>query len=704
MYIVSRAYKQAVKSPSVMSELRINIDGTDYNENNVLQGSFSINNQCSDSSDVTLGCVYVGELSVTFLKNVNLNRNTWKGRIIKPYYRLNVGNSYEELPLGVFEVDEALYSASGVEVKAYDYMSRFDKNIVLNQSSGFAYDFLRIACNNCNVQLGMSQAEVEALPNGSQALTYYSQNDVKTYRDLVYRVAQILGGFATMDRLGRLVVRTYPSSSLDSVDIYHRTSSSKFSDYVTSYTGMSYVSLSDNYTHYHGLPDDTGLTMNLGANPFLQGGTKAYIDGICNNILNAISNIVYTPCEVKVWGNPAYDLGDVIEFTDGLAGTTSRCCVMAYNFINHNGFEIKGYGSNPALSTARSKVDKNISGLMDRVKDNEVIFTSFENADEMIIEDGDKEEIIAIRFASNKATYVIFQAEILCSVNTSVSVDTYTDMQAKVYYISNGSEILTYHPIETWDDGKHILSLMYVIPVDTNIINNWQVLLEVNGGSVTIPAENCRATIYGQGLVASDEWDGIIDLSEMVRDIDFTNLTVDTITETVDIRLQNPIWNRFAETVSDLLLGSMVVETITDDFKAYITEQAYINQEYPPTYDDTAVEYTDNAYRIISGSNVPQELIRRLIDVDEIADITSLTVDGNNVTLQFSDDGETWYSYVNNTWIESTTEMTVNQASSLSFEDWSKLTTTVLWVKVSLNVANSSLAEFMIEYVEGVGE
>lgn len=38
------------------------------------------------------------------------------------------------------------------------------------------------------------------------------------------------------------------------------------------------------------------------------------------------------------------------------------------------------------------------------------------------------------------------------------------------------------------------------------------------------------------------------------------------------------------------------------------------------------------------------------IDVDEIADITSLTVDGNNVPLQFSDDGGAWYSYVNNKW------------------------------------------------------
>lgn len=566
MYNVSNAYKQAVKSPSVMSKLRINIDGTDYTEDNVLQGSFSINNQCSGSSDVTLGCVYIGELSVTFLKNVNLNRNTWKGRTIKPYYRLNIGNSYEELPLGVFEVDEALYSASGTEVKAYDYMSKFDKKIVLNQSSGMAYDFLLIACNNCQVQLGMSQAEVESLPNGSQALTYYSENDVKTYRDLVYRIAQILGGFATIDRLGRLVIKTYPSSSVDSVDIYHRTSSNKFSDYVTSYTGMSYVSLADNHTHYHGLPDDTGLTMNLGANPFLQGGTKAYTDGICNNILNAISNIAYTPCEVKVLGNPAYDLGDVIEFTDGLAGTVSRCCVMAYNFVNHNGFEIKSYGSNPALSTARSKVDKDISGLMDKVSENAIVFTSFTNAEDISIGNNEEETIIDIKFASNKATYLMFFAEILGDISTAVSGITYTDAVVKMTYLLNNQELLTYHPTQVTVDGKHIINLMYIIPVDNNVINSWKVKLTMAGGSIEIPAENIRATIYGQGLVATDEWDGIIDLDDNIRLVEFTNMeSINTINETISKEIKQPSTSAVSENIIAVSVTNMQIDNFRNE-------------------------------------------------------------------------------------------------------------------------------------------
>lgn len=702
MYNVSNDYITAIKKPSVMSHLRINISGTDYTEDNVLQGSFGINNQCSESSDVTLGSVYVGELNVTLKKDININRNTWNGRTIRPYYQLKVGNTYEEVPLGVFEVDEALYSASGIEIKAYDHMVKFDKNIVLNQSSGTAYGFLQIACNNCQVVLGMTEAEVQALPNGNSALTYYSENDVKTYRDLMYRIAQTLGGFATMDRLGRLVIRPYPSISIDEVDIYHRTNASKFSDYVTSYTGLSYVSLSDNYTHYHGLPDDTGLTMNLGANPFLQGGTTAYIDDICNNILNAMQNIVYTPFEITMNGYPAYDLGDVIECTDGLAGTMSKCCVMQYNFQYRQGFSIKGFGSNPALATAQSKVDKNIEGLMQNQKNNDIVFTSFENAEELVIADGDRETIIDIRFASNKASFVIFQAEILGEIETIVSGITYNDAELKFYYISNESEILTFHPREVYVDGKHIINLIYVIPVDMNIVNHWQVELELSGGSITIPAENIKATIYGQGIVVSEEWDGIIDASDRMSDIILNSMIIDTIDTSIIFDLQNPLWSRAVETINDIIFNDMELDVLSESVVAYITEHSYINEDNVPVYDNTAVEYSDGAYRIVENASVPQELIKKIIDVDDLTDITSITVSGNNLTLQFSGDGVTWHSYINNAWVESSTEMTVNQVSSLLFEDWAKLTTTTLWVKVSLNVANSSLTELEIEYVKGV--
>ena len=148
----------------------------------------------------------------------------------------------------------------------------------------------------------------------------------------------------------------------------------------------------------------------------------------------------------------------------------------------------------------------------------------------------------------------------------------------------------------------------------------------------------------------------------------------------------------------------MILETISENLTAYITEHAYINADNIPLYDDTAVEYSEGAYRIIEDADTPQELIKQLIDVGELVDITSITVDGSNITLQFSDDGLFRYSYINSNWIETSTEMTVNQAAALTIDDWIKLTSTSLWIKVSLNVANSYLAELEIEYIEGVSK
>ena len=377
---------------------------------------------------------------------------------------------------------------------------------------------------------------------------------------------------------------------------------------------------------------------------------------------------------------------------------------MSYNFSYHRGFSMKGYGKDPALSTARSKVDKNISGLLDKVKGNDIIFTSFENAEEITIGDSERETIIDIRFATDKATFLIFQAEILGIVETSVNGITYDDATVKLYYISNGSEITTYHPTETYYDGKHIISLMYVIPVDTGIVNRWQVEMELDGGSITIQPQNVRATIYGQGLAASDEWDGFLDFSENVGEIAFTNISVDTISDNVIFDIQDPIWQSMTERVSEITFDNMILETISENLTAYITEHAYINADNIPLYYDTAVEYSEGAYRIIEDADTPQELIKQLIDVGELVDITSITVDGSNITLQFGDDGLSWYSYINSNWIETSTEMTVNQAAALTIDDWIKLTSTSLWIKVSLNVANSYLAELEIEYIEGVSE
>lgn len=89
-------------------------------------------------------------------------------------------------------------------------------------------------------------------------------------------------------------------------------------------------------------PDD-GLTMNLGANPFLQLGLPEVVKDIRERILNQISNIRFTPFDIDTVPNPAIDLGDILTFPDGLgAGVTG--CVMAIELKYKNSLTIEGFG------------------------------------------------------------------------------------------------------------------------------------------------------------------------------------------------------------------------------------------------------------------------------------------------------------------------------------------------------------------------
>ena len=58
----------------------------------------------------------------------------------------------------------------------------------------------------------MTQAEVDALPNGTESLSLYTENDIETWQDFIFWVAQATGTFATMDRQGKLVLRKYEHS------------------------------------------------------------------------------------------------------------------------------------------------------------------------------------------------------------------------------------------------------------------------------------------------------------------------------------------------------------------------------------------------------------------------------------------------------------------------------------------------------------
>ena len=373
MYAVSDKYKAAMKQPVQRFRMTGKAGRNSFTDKNILAGSFSITNQCSDESSVQIGQVYIGELNATFM-NMDIPRYGWKGLEIAPVFSMMVeGGNYEDVPLGIFTIDSAKHTASGIVVKAYDNMSKLDKTCSTTSINGRAYDLMLTACTACGVSLGTTETEFSAMPNGTDELSLYSESDIETWRDFVSWVAMTIGANVYAGRDGKIYVRTYGQDVVDEIDEAHRFSGCEFSDFSTRYTGLSVVNIAGKTTSYYSIDPDDGLTYNIGSNPFLQYGIDEKKDSQRQNILQALSKIDYVPFKAEMIGNPAYDLMDVFRFTDGLGDKSKLFCMTKFTFNYNRLFTAEGVGQDPALSNARSKTDKNLQGLMSSNENQEYI-------------------------------------------------------------------------------------------------------------------------------------------------------------------------------------------------------------------------------------------------------------------------------------------------------------------------------------------
>lgn len=510
MYQVSEEYLKQTKRKVQTFRLAGTVNKIAFTNHDILSGSFTITNQCSEQNDVKIGSVYIGELKCTFKPDLQVPDWT-NAQIIVSEGLLIDGTAWEDVPLGVYTVSEANDTEYGVDITAYDNMARFNRSCSVDITIGTPYELLTLACTTCEAELGMTQAEVDALPNGTESLSLYTENDIETWQDFVFWVAQATGTIATMDREGKLVLRSYTQNVVDTLTNHNRFTGSKFSKFETRYSGLSCVNMADDTTSYYGSDPDNYLTYNLGSNPFLQYGVDSYKEQIRRAVLTALLQIVYVPFETSCLCGAMYDLGDIIRCTDGIA-PGKLGCVMMYDYTFNGGYKITGFGSDPALATAKSKTDKNLEGLRNNVSTNEILFFNYENASAIQIDDGESKAIIDIRFTSSVSIGVLFQAEILLEATA-----TEADVIGTIEYTLNDVTIIGYNPTETWKNGKHILSLMYMLMIEENSINRWMVKLNIAGGSIAIA--QVRAVIYGQGLVGTIEWDGFITVEEKLTQI-----------------------------------------------------------------------------------------------------------------------------------------------------------------------------------------
>ena len=423
MYPVSKAFLQAVQENTRRYYWTGRITTTkgasyEFGADDIVKGSGYISSQCCGSTEIELGTVYAAEMGITLLSDID--RYTLEDALVELFYHLRLSDgSYEEVPMGIFEVSEANRNIKTLELKAYDYMLRFDKSFNGFETIGTVYDFVNLCCKACKVEMAQSQEEYEAMPNGTELLSIYTENDIETYRDVLYYVGQVLGGFFCINREGKLELRKYGNEPVMELETKHRFTSS-FSDFITRYTAVSSTNMKTETAEYYHLDPDDGLTMNLGVNPLLQFGLKETREQLCMNILNDLSVVDYVPFDSETTGNPALDLGDVIRFKGGQADENRISAITSMQCKIGGKHTLKGVGKNPRLAHAKSKNDKNISGLLNQIIDNKeagkIGIHTFTNASSFTVGESDV-KIISIEFAPNEAVMAQFFGSVIVGVN-----------------------------------------------------------------------------------------------------------------------------------------------------------------------------------------------------------------------------------------------------------------------------------------------
>lgn len=557
MYPISEAFLQAVQenTRSYYWTGRITTKSGmvhEFTNKDIVKGSGYISSQCCGSTEIELGTVYSSEMGITILSEID--RYTLEDGLIELFYHLRLPDgTYEEVPMGVFEISEANRHIRCLEIKAYDYMLRFEKDFNTTDTIGNAFEIISLCCKACGVEFAHAQNEIESMPNGNIVLSIYAENDIETYRDVLFYIGQILGGFFFINRYGKLELKKYGTEAVMEISNKQRFSSS-FSDFITRYTAVSSTNLKTQTAEYYALETDDGLTVNLGVNPFLQFGTDDTRKELCTNILHDIAVIKYVPFDSETIGNPALDVGDVLRFSGGHADGEQITCITSSNCRIGGKHTLKCVGKNPRLASAKSKNDKNISGLLNQVEAGKIGIHTFTNASAYTLGETDT-KVVSIEFATTEENHAQFFGQIVVdaaalqtertekakgtivvpfpvtdaetgdSTENQVSVDvelpvTWSEDGKVLCYVTfelNDAIITVHCPVETWVSGKHILSLYYPIEsVVPNITNTFNVYLRMENGTGSVGIGDCIASISGQAMAAAPAWDGKIELEEKI--------------------------------------------------------------------------------------------------------------------------------------------------------------------------------------------
>lgn len=373
MYPVSDQYKAAIAKNTRDFNIRAKICFADntvqtYSDNTiendvVIESQMMAGSPRDDSIDI--GAATAKKLTMT-VKNEKTDLHRFAGARLWLYVSLKLDNgAFEDVPMGKFFINNKSITRINdrVTFSAYDGMILLHYELTDEMRAQLkgktALEAARILCGGHLDFAEPKDPEGNAvtLPNCDLELDFDSQQ-IETARDGIMWIAQLMGCFARVNRLGQLEFvqikswwKMYTENTGTILAVRNiqgdQRFKTRFADDRIHIVGVAMRNsanqlITHRYSYTHNSDDDptSDVIVEMAANPLIT-TSKTPLSTILENILVELSTAYFYSFTTEMANDPALDAGDTIRLQGGIINGTNHNNDLI-GFITHNVWRYRG--------------------------------------------------------------------------------------------------------------------------------------------------------------------------------------------------------------------------------------------------------------------------------------------------------------------------------------------------------------------------
>ena len=316
MYKVSQEVKNLFNKNYIqVADITVNGVNESFSvaENEIVQGSLSIDRYSVSNSKIEVGSAVAAELTLKLKNDDGKYDNTvFEGAEV--FVKIGIkkwdAHRWENavihwIPCGYFTIDEPPRALSTITISALDRMILFDKTVDISKLSFpmTVADLLNKICTICGVTLA---TDITRLPNKDYQMTAYPEGQDLTYRTLLQWCAALTGTCAFMNYDGNLELKWYEQTDLTISPSERYNSDMQEND--VAITGIYFKDAAN--TEYIAGTDD--YCLDLSSNGLLQDNVQVVLD----TLYVSLKGFSYRPYTATIKSAPYIYPMDMIHYED----------------------------------------------------------------------------------------------------------------------------------------------------------------------------------------------------------------------------------------------------------------------------------------------------------------------------------------------------------------------------------------------------